>query len=64
MKFEYNLSLTEVIVSYLLMMTVIFVAIFSGNSWLAILALPLFLRGLLGWCPLKTFLNSHKHSAA
>ncbi|MBV6440497.1 MAG: DUF2892 domain-containing protein [Haliscomenobacteraceae bacterium CHB4] len=57
MKFEYNLSLAEIIVSYLLMMAVIFIGIFSGQNWLCILALPLFLRGLMGWCPLKTLLK-------
>ena len=57
MKFEYNLSMAEVIVSYLLMMAVIVIGIFSGQTWLAFLALPLFLRGLLGWCPLKSFLR-------
>lgn len=57
MKFEYNLSMAEVIISYLLMMAVIMTGIFTGQSWLAVLGLPLFLRGLLGWCPLKTFLR-------
>lgn len=57
MKFEYNLSVAECIVSYLLMMGIIIVGLFSGHPWLAFLALPLFLRGLLGWCPLKTMLK-------
>lgn len=57
MKFEYNLSLAEIVTSYLLMMGVIFIGIFSGLTWLSFLALPLFLRGLMGWCPLKTFLK-------
>ena len=57
MKFEFNLSLTEIIVSYLLMMAIIFIGIFSGLNWLCILALPMFLRGLTGWCPLKTYLS-------
>jgi len=59
MKFEYNLSMAEVIVSFLLMMAVIIVGIFSGQTWLAVLGLPLFLRGLLGWCPLKSFLQAN-----
>lgn len=57
MKFEYNLSLAEVILSYLLMMAVIMIGIFTGMNWLCFLALPLFLRGLMGWCPLKTWLH-------
>lgn len=59
MKFEYNLSMAEVIASFLLMMAVIIVGIFSGQTWLAVLGLPLFLRGLLGWCPLKSFLQAN-----
>jgi len=62
MKFEYNLSVSEIVISYLLMMAVIVIGIFSGQSWLAILGLPFFLRGLMGWCPLKSFLQQGKTS--
>lgn len=62
MNFEYNLSLAEIVVSYLMMMGVIFIGIFSGQSWFCIFALPLFLRGLMGWCPLKTYLKKSKVS--
>ncbi|MBL7775565.1 MAG: DUF2892 domain-containing protein [Saprospiraceae bacterium] len=58
MKFEYNLSVGECVVSFLLMMGVIITGIFTGQYWLAAFGLPLFLRGLLGWCPLKTYLHS------
>lgn len=57
MNFEFNLSMTEIILSYLAMMIVIFIGLFSGQNWLCFLALPLFLRGLTGWCPLKTWLK-------
>lgn len=57
MKFEFNLSMSEIIISYLLMMGVIFIGLFSGQNWICLFALPLFLRGLTGWCPLKTWLN-------
>lgn len=60
MKFEYNLSIGECILSFLMMMAVIIVGIFSGQAWLAVFGLPLFLRGLMGWCPLKTILNNSK----
>lgn len=59
MKFEYNLSMAEIIVSYLLMMAVIIIGIFSGQAWLCILGLPLFLRGLMGWCPFKSMLRGN-----
>ncbi len=60
MKFEFNLSVSEIIVSYLLMMAVIVGAGFSGYWIVALLALPLFLRGLTGWCPIKTILKNSK----
>ncbi|TNE62134.1 MAG: DUF2892 domain-containing protein [Bacteroidetes bacterium] len=58
MKFEYNLSIGECVMSFFLMMAVIILGISTGQVWLTVLGLPLFLRGLLGWCPLKTFLHS------
>lgn len=63
MKFEYNLSIGEIIASFLLMMAVVIVGIFTHQYWLVALGFPLFLRGLLGWCPLKTYLNSRKKIA-
>ncbi len=63
MKFEYNLSIGEIIASFLLMMAVVIVGIFTHQHWLVALGFPLFLRGLLGWCPLKTYLNSRKKTA-
>ncbi len=63
MKFEFNLSVSEVIISYLVMMAVIIAAGFSGQWWLAFLGLPLFLRGLTGWCPVKTLLKNSKTTA-
>lgn len=58
MKFEFNLSFGEIVINYVFMMAVIIVAGFIGQWWLALLGLPLFLRGLMGWCPLKTMLKS------
>ncbi len=57
MKFEFNLSFTEIIMSYVLMMAAIIVGLFTGQTWMCFLALPLFLRGLSGWCPLKSMLK-------
>jgi hypothetical protein len=58
MKFEFNLSFGEIVFNYILMMAVIIVAGFIGQWWLALIALPLFLRGLSGWCPVKTMLKN------
>lgn len=63
MKFEYNLSIGEVIASFLMMMAVVIIGIFTHQYWLTALGLPLFLRGMLGWCPLKTYLTSRKNMA-
>lgn len=63
MKFEFNLSISEIVVNYVLMMVVIFIAGFSGHWGLAIVGLPLFLRGLMGWCPIKTLLNNQKEAS-
>lgn len=60
MKFEYNLSIAECVYSFLMMMAVILIGGFTGQVWLMLLGLPLFLRGITGWCPLKTFLHSNR----
>lgn len=60
MKFEYNLSVAECVQSFLLMMAVIVIGGFTGQTWLMLFGLPLFLRGIIGWCPLKTFLQHQK----
>lgn len=63
MKFEFNLSISEIVVTYVVMLLVIVIAGFSGHWGFAVLGLPLFLRGLMGWCPLKTFLKNQKNQA-
>ncbi len=63
MKFEYNLSIGEIIASFLMMMAAVIIGIFTHQYWLTVLGLPLFLRGMLGWCPLKTYLKSRKKVA-
>ncbi|MBK8966541.1 MAG: DUF2892 domain-containing protein [Lewinellaceae bacterium] len=60
MKFEYNLSVGECVLSFFMMMAVIVLGIFTGQYWLAAFGFPLFLRGLLGWCPLKSFLQNQR----
>ncbi len=60
MKFEFNLTVNEIIYNYLIMMAVIIGAGFSGFWALGLLALPLFLRGLIGWCPVKTILKNSR----
>lgn len=57
MKIEPNLSIQECVVSYFLMMAVIIAGGFTGQWWLAVLGLPLFLRGITGYCALKAMLK-------
>lgn len=57
MKFEYNLSITEVVVTFVTMILVVLIGGFTQQWWLMFFALPLFLRGLLGWCPVKSLFN-------
>lgn len=60
MKIEPNLSLQECVVTYFLMMAVIIAGGFTGQWWLAALGLPLFLRGITGFCAVKSFLSQKK----
>jgi len=57
MKIEPNLSIQECVVSYFLMMAVIIIGGFTGQWWLAALGLPLFLRGITGFCAIKSMLQ-------
>lgn len=52
-----NLSMSEIITRYFLMMAFVMVAGFSGMWWIAILALPTFLSAISGFCPIKYFLQ-------
>lgn len=60
MKIEPNLNIAECIISYFIMMAVIVIGVFAGQYWFAALGFLFFLRGITGWCPLKTYLNEHK----
>lgn len=60
MKIEANLSIQECVVTYFLMMAVIIIGGFTGQWWLTAFGLPLFLRGITGFCPLKSLLKQDK----
>lgn len=47
----FKLSFAGVVVRFYLMMAVVILAGFSGLWWLAILALPIFLSGILAYNP-------------
>ncbi|MEN0006972.1 MAG: hypothetical protein AAF798_22665 [Bacteroidota bacterium] len=44
----FSTSLTAVLIRFYLMMAVVIIALFSGQAWLAVLSLPIFLSALLG----------------
>ncbi len=56
-----NVSISEAVVRYFLMMAVIVVAGFAGTWWLALLALPLFLTAITGFCPIKRIFQNGKN---
>lgn len=49
----YNVSVSEAIVRYFVMMALIVVGVFTGWWVLAVVALPVFLTALTGMCPVK-----------
>ena len=44
----FSTSLAAVLIRFYLMMAVVIIAMFSGQAWLAVLSLPIFLSALLG----------------
>jgi hypothetical protein len=54
---ESNLSIIEIIVRYYLMIMVVVIAGFSGYWLLGLLALPVFLSAITGFCPVKYLLQ-------
>lgn len=61
MKFEYNLSMTEIVLTFIAMIAVVLIGGFTQQWWLMGFALPLFLRALIGWCPIKSLLSQRKY---
>lgn len=61
---EYNLNVSEVVIRLVIMMAIIIVSFFAGVSWLSLLALPIFLSALLGWCPIKSRRGIHQKKEA
>lgn len=56
---EINLNVQEVIVRYMIMMTVVIIGVLSQQWWLAFLALPIFLTAITGMCPLKASVKTN-----
>ncbi len=54
---ESNVSIIEMIVRYYLVMMIVVVAGFSGYWGIALLALPIFLSAITGFCPIKYLLQ-------
>ena len=49
---EYNLSLNEIIMRYVMMMAVVIIGGIFHSLLIMVLGIPLFVTGLLGWCPI------------
>ena len=56
----YNVSVSEAIVRYFVMMLLIIVGVFTGWWVLAVIALPVFLTALTGMCPVKRYFQKAK----
>ncbi len=55
-----NVSLTEAVVRYYVMMGVVLLGGFTGMWWISLFGLPIFLTAILGMCPLKYMLPEKK----
>lgn len=49
---QYNMSLADIVVRYVVMMALIITGGLMGNIWIMILAMPFFLAAILGYCPI------------
>lgn len=54
---EHNLNWYEVISRYMLMMLFVIIGGVTQSLWVMLIGLPLFITGLLGWCPIYYFLG-------
>ena len=61
---EYNISIGEAVLRYVLMMAIVILAGFTGQWYFALLALPIFLTAITGWCPLKTLFQNRMQIGA
>lgn len=64
MDFNPNLSINEILLRYALLIGVGIIAGVLHAYWLAPVAIGVFLTAILGWCPLKSYLNRNKVSAS
>lgn len=54
---ESNLTMSEIISRYFLMMAFVMIGGFTGMWWIAALALPTFLSAITGFCFIKYLLK-------
>ena len=44
----FNISVSTIVIRFFIMMAVIITGVFTGQYWLVVLGLPIFLSGILG----------------
>jgi len=44
----FNISVSTIVIRFFIMMAVIIAGVFTGQYWLVVLGLPIFLSGMLG----------------
>lgn len=54
---QYNMSLADIVIRYVLMMALVITGGLMGNLWIMILGLPFFLAAILGYCPIYGILG-------
>jgi hypothetical protein len=55
--FTYNMGFYDIIIRYTIMMLLGIVGGLTGQLWLMVLAIPVFLIAIMGWCPLHAILG-------
>lgn len=55
--FSYNIGMYDIIARYTIMMLLGIIGGLTGQLWLMVLAIPMFLVAILGWCPIYAVLG-------
>lgn len=54
---QYNMSIADIVIRYVLMMALVITGGLMGNLWIMVLGLPFFLAAILGYCPIYGILG-------
>lgn len=54
---EYNLSIYDIAIRYMLMAAVVITGMFTGQIWMTYIAMGLFISAITGYCPIYAALG-------